>query len=376
MIVDRQILVNVLKLAAPALASEKNQVRELYHFWFDGDYLSAFNDILGIRIGFKTEFKGGVNGDHLIGVLENSRSRNIRLDEEDGNLMIKTGAAIIKLALLPVEDLLWRPVIPTENGYPLTKELLSAVDMCLLSVGKAKVLTPEQRGVTLIQNSTSLDCFSTDAVSLSWVKVDNNTPLMEDERCIIPTPFCEQLKNLGPVGAAMSFETNAVYCDSVILVGEVTAPNVRSNDPEFKTQVTAKALLFSKLVEDEDPIDFMSHVNRYLKGKGNFTVPPMMKLSIDRAMVVLAESQPVQLRIGTEDNDNWIFIFAEAEDMHGEVDDAIKLEGKEDNHPDIKVKVDAGVLKRGLDSCRQMMITEDCVVMRGAEGFVYVVATK
>jgi hypothetical protein len=369
---------------SPALAGEKNQVRELHNFWFDGTHISAFNDILGIRMEFESDFEGGVNGNHLLGILEKSRARNVRLEldaKEDGVLVVKAGSATARLALMPISDMLWNPSIPKDEGYTVTKEFLVGVNRCLLSVGTAKVLTPEQRGVTLIQNTSEFNIYSTDAVSLSWVKLKGNSSLGEDERCIIPTEFCEQLKNLGPIGSKLRFDANSVYCDSAVLVAEVVDTTKKDDKDPPREKVIVKSLLFSALVEDEDVVDFSKHIAGYIKGKGNFTIPGGMKMSIDRAMVILDEDQPINLKVGKEykdDDQKVVFIFATAEDQHGKINDIIDIKEEEDDHPEIQVRVDAKILKRGLDSCKYIMITNECVVMRSvpSEAFIHIVATK
>jgi hypothetical protein len=368
-IVNRQELLNTLRLLAPALAGEKNQVKELSHFWFDGKYVSAFNDILGIRIEFDSgDFTGGVNGDHLLGILENSPAKDIRMEEDNGNLAIRAGNAFIKLAVLPAADMLWKPVLPKAEPYSIPQAFMTAVDMCLLSVGKAKVLTPEQRGVTLIQHANSVDAFSTDAVSLSWMRIPDNTVLLEGERCILSTPFCEQLKNIGGKSAGLYFSASSVYCKSAVTVVESDDGNKIKD-----------ALLFAKLVEDDDPIDFNSHITRYMKGVGGkVTIPIGLRLSIDRAMVILNEGQPVELGIGKDQKDDdfkSIFIKSIGEEQTGEVDDAIGL-SESDEHSSIKVRVDAKILKRGLDNRKTMRVTEDCLILEGPELFVHIIATK
>src|SRR6266446_7416930 len=149
--INRQIFLGALKLASVALSNNKNQVEELNHFWFDGNHLSAFDDVLGVRVSFETEFKGGVKGDVLLGILENSRAKDVTIEQDDDkNLLIKVnnhkskdesikvGAARVKLALRPIEDWFWKPGLPVDIGYNITDEFLKGVDLTLLSVGTGK----------------------------------------------------------------------------------------------------------------------------------------------------------------------------------------------------------------------------------------------
>lgn len=370
MIVNRNELLAALKIAAPALAGAKNQVLELSHFWFDGTHLSAYDDLIGVKLDFPTEFKGGVLGDKLIGVLECCSDKEVEMTrEDDGNLMLTAGGAMITFALRPIEDWFWHPEPPEKaESYRLTKEFIQAVELTLLSVGSAKILNPEQRGITIIQNGdVSADLYSTDATAISWMQV----PLAKGERvlspemdrCIVPTQFCEILTKNAKPNSEILFDENSVYLYEVIKLGE-------GEDRD------AQVLFFSKLVEDETPLPFEDVVQGYIKGKGSFPIPGLFKQAIDRSLVMLEAEQPADLRVGkgetkkTADR-NYLYLYAET--PHGVVDDAVEIKGE---HPHIKVRVDSSLIKRGLDGRETMTVTDECLVMTGPKGFIHIVATK
>src|SRR5215469_12883210 len=236
--INRIVLVSTLKLASAALASEKNAVIELFHFWFDGKYVSAFNDILGMRFSLETDFTGGVSGDKLLGILENSRAKEVSLEKDkDNNLKLKAGSALITFALRPIEDWFWNPEVPKEDGYKITPAFINAIELTLLSVGNGKILPTEQKGITVIPlDGFNAELYSTDAITASRSCIETDR-LISPNRIIIPTPFCEQIKKFVAINSRLLFDDNAIYC-----VGEVFIESIKS---EF--------LLFSRLIEDDNP---------------------------------------------------------------------------------------------------------------------------
>lgn len=360
----RAELLGLLKALNPAVASSRNQLLELAHIWFSGTHVSAFDDLLGIKIEFETEFTGGVLGEKLIGVLERSRARDVDIGLDGDDLLMKIGAARIKLTRRPIEDWFWNPEIPKEDGFTITKSFQQAVDMALLSVGASNVLNPEQRGITIIQNGKAADLYSTDAVSLSWVQVDTTKqPVFNhSNRLIIPTPFCQQVKSLKGE-AELRFDENAVYC-----LTSITLVEGSKKEGEERKAVVAEALIFSKLVEDDNPVEFERLVKQFTGGDVELAieVPGQLKLRAERAMVLLGD-QPAELSV----EEGHLYLYAQT--PYGEVDDVLKIES---THPDVKAKIDVALLARALDVCTKISITKQSLVLTGPNNLVHVVACK
>ncbi len=348
--ISRLGLLGLLKALGPAIAGSKNQLPELSCVWFSGSHASAFNDVLGIRVAFATEFTGGVLGEKLLGVLERSRAKEVDVVIEGEDALLKIGAARIKLTRRPIEDWFWKPEVPEDAGYAVTKPFRDAIDLLLLSVGSASVLNPEQRGITVIQNGKVADLYSTDAVSLSWTQVDTSKQKVFDHssRLILPTTFCEQVKSLKN-DAELRFDENAVYCLTKFGEGDDQA----------------EALIFSRLVEDDNPVPFEDVVKQHVTDDKGVEVPTQLKLRASRAMVLLGD-QPVQIEV----EDNHLYLFAQT--AFGEVDDVLKV----GNHPNVKIKIDMALLHRALDGRERMTIAEHGVVMTGPESFVHIISVK
>jgi hypothetical protein len=357
--VNRVELLGLLKILAPALASPRNSVAELSHLWFDGESVSAFNDVLGIRVAFPTEFTGGFLGEKLIGVLERSRRAEVSVDVEGENATLKIGPARITLTCRPIEDWsgIWEPQVPKEVGYEITDQFREAVDLALVSVGSANVLNPEQRGVTVVQNGKAADLYSTDAVSLSWARIDTgNRPVAPaGSRLILPTPFCEQVTALkGP--AELKFDENAAYClADVVTTGKKAGEDTKAYE----------MLIFSRLVEDENPVSFEDVVKQHVWEGQGVAVPAQLKLRAERAMVLLSE-EPLEVEV----EDGQLYLYAQT--PYGEVDDVLKFP----DHPDAKAKVDAALLHRALDGRERMAISKDSVVLTGPKSFTHIISTK
>ncbi len=355
--IPRKDLLAVLKIVEPAISSNKNAVEELSHIWFSGKYVSAFNDLLGLQVSFKTEFSGGVRGDKILGILENSLARDITIEEADGgNLFMKAGSAHVTFALRPFEDWFWHPTVPDAKPFQVSKEFIDAIDLTLLSVGSGKVLNPEQRGITIIQNGGDADLYSTDSVSISWMKTKSTILTgKEQTRAILPTPFCEQFVKMATESSKLTIDENAVYYTG-----------------EFKSgDWIGDVLLFSKLVEDDNPVPFADVVNGYVGTKGAFPIPNRLKGSLDRALVLLSDGEPADIQI----KDEKLLLYAQSSSTPAEVDDVIKLE-KADKHAEILVKADPGLLKRGIEGRDDLAVTKDCLIMTGPKNFVHIISTK
>jgi hypothetical protein len=347
--IDRTLLLGLLKAVSPALAGSKNQVQELSNVWFSGDSVSAFNDLLGIRISLRTEFSGGIMGSKIIGVLDNSRARQVDITGTGEEALLKIGAARIKLTRRPIEDWFWEPEVPEAQGYRVGREFREVISLLLMSVGSANVVNPEQRGITVIQNGLAADLYSTDAVTMSWVKFATEQKIVDTaDRIILPTPFCECLVALKH-DAELRFDENAVYCLTKLVIGE----------EQFDM------MIFSKLVDDENPVPFERVVKDCLGDDQKFEVPSRLKMCTDRAMVLL-ENEPAELEI----KDGYLLLYAQT--PHGEVDDAIKI----GDCGEVSIKIDVALLRRALEGREQMSVSKHCIVLTGPGDFTHIIATK
>ncbi|MDE2426270.1 MAG: hypothetical protein KGO96_10240 [Elusimicrobia bacterium] len=356
--INRLELLGLLKIVSPALAGPKHAVQEMCCVWFDGQHISGFNDVLGVQVDFKTEFTGGMLGDKLIGVLERSTAKEIDFQAEGEDAVLKIGNASIKLTRRPIEDWFWSPEVPGSAGYEVTKQFREAVDLVLMSVGSSAAVNPEQRGVTIIQNGKGADLYSTDAVSLSRAYVSTGNRTIIDRRVVLPTVLCEQFKMLkGSI--ELRFDDGAVYC-----LAAVDPVGRKAESGEVRR--TYGAVVFSRLIDDEEPVDFEDVVSTYEVPKdGGAPVPSQLKRRAERAMVVLGD-HPLEVRV--EDG----YLHLDAQTPYGEVHDRLKFP----DHPDAELKIDASLLNRALEGREAMVLSENGVVMTGPADFLHIIGSK
>lgn len=373
--VSRRELLGLLSVLKPAVASIRNQVPELAHVWFDGEYASAFNDVLGIRVAFKTEFTGGMLGEKLTGVLDRSHDDRVVVECEDEGAVFAIGNAYIKLTRRPIEDWKWfsqeyQP--PKTSGHVVSDAFRNAVGAALISVGATNTMKPEQCGVTVVQNRSAADLYSTDAVSMSRIRVETgNKPVISSGgRVILPTPFCELVKAL-KYDAELRFDENGVFCLTQVDLGAAAEDSEAPDAAEKKAKVSRtlrEAIVFSKLVADDDPVEFDRVVEENVGPEDQVeyaAVPSELKQRAERALVLL-DDQPIEIEVKGKK----LYLYAHT--PYGEIDDVLPIRG----HPDVKAKIDLAIFRRALDVCTEMRISTNSVVLTGPGNLLHIVACK
>jgi DNA polymerase III sliding clamp (beta) subunit (PCNA family) len=350
---DRLEFLKALDLIKPAVAS-KALLDELTHIWLGSKHLTAYDDILGIRAPFECgDMAGGVKGALLLGLLNASGAKNIELDAaaEGKEAHLKAAKAKAKLALLEASRAVWEyPKVKAADFVPLSKELLAGLADVMIAVG-SDVSNPDQLGVTFALEEDGLTLYATDAktIARSHVAVPKG---YDEEHLIVPAPFAEQVLRL--CGADSKF---------AVLKGGVLA--------ETKGGVG----IFARQLDSPNPSDFSGALERVLPkgyGKDAVKIPGVMKMAIERALVILDGklAEPISMEVA----DNALFLKAVS--PLGELDDEIHLEeGKK--HKDVSIKIDPVLVKRGLDRCDHMLVTEGGLALLGRDlKFLYMIAAS
>lgn len=358
----RTALLSALRAAKPALAEGTNQLEALSHFWFDGELVSAFDGTLGIQVKLKTDFKGGVLGAKLLSVLEKSESTDISLTKSDDDNLVLSGESgdelfeQIKFALRPITEWFWAPPVPQVPEVKLDDDFIKAVRSLLFSVGSGKVLSPKERGLTFVQYEDALDMYSTDLHTLSWVTVEPGQPVLTaDNRAVVPTLFCEQLSKFKE-NARLRIDTMGAYLEGDIKVDE---------------EETTSVVMYVTLIEEDAPLQVEIITEKFDAAEDKFDIPARMRSSLDQAVVLIGDGQPLEVNVG--DNKKGGYLKFLAQSPFGHFDDEIPYEGE---HPRIKVKVDASLLRRGIEGRKKLSVTKSCVVTTGPGNFVHIIATK
>lgn len=361
-------LLEKLSLAAPALAKTAF-MPILECFWFTGTHIIAHNDQIGICVPFKTDFKAATKGELLLGLLKNSRAKDVDLSlagEKDAeHLLLKAAATKAKLGLEPLgsHPLDGVPKINAEKALKLGKQaedLLHAIDLVMLSV-TGDTTIPDQLGITFIPEEGGVGLFSTNDASMSYsfFKLAKKWPT----RVILPSLFCTQLRVLGGKNADISLE---VRKDQVIAT---------INDADDKGP---PIILFTRVIESERPHDFGRTLDAHYTPKVRkqlLPLPSRLKLICERAFIVSQDKKGnVKTSFKVEAGNLAVFT-----DGSGQVRDTMPLDG----HPDVALDVEVSFLRSALGSYHSALeeengafcVTPACVIMTSGES-VFMLAEK
>lgn len=348
----RAELLQALNMVRPALAA-KDLIEELSHVWFDGATITAYNDAdLGIQVPFKTDFKGGVRGALLLGLLNASKAKEVELETTDDNhLKLVASRTRGKLAVLDSERSVWQfPEFDPKDGVKINEDFLRVLQAVLVSVGN-DTSTPEKLGVTLVAEKTAVRMYSTDSKSVACVVAEapKGKWFKPGLRVILPTAFCEQLLRLCSGGGSMH-----IAQDSVV------AANPQG------------VMLYARLVDVQRPLDFVATFNQHadLKDGVAFDVPPKLALALERAMVILEGVVGESVEISTAAGKLRLEAHVEG---RANVKDYITLP---EGVPEVLLRVDPSLVKRALPYATQIAITEGAVVLLGEDDFIYLASAS
>jgi hypothetical protein len=363
--IARGLLLAVLEAASPALGTTRNLVPGLSHFWFDRENVTAFNDVLGIRVTFESDFTGGVEGERLLGLLKNSTANNVTLEARTRGrnpvLNVELGTTGVLLPMRPVAELLFHEKFPDDSRvFAVGSEFIDALKLTMLSCVAKKLASPAERGVTLIQKGVALDAFSTDDVTVSWVRVKEQSLFTTvPGRAIWPREFCDYFIRHFTSGTRVAIIGDAVWCTGG--VPQKSAP----------LDVT----VYAKLIEDNTPSDFAGFVRRY-EGEVAvaFKIPDDLTHALSRAVAMVPEKSPIELEVATVTDPDVRVLRLYANSAAGEFDDLMEIDA--DGHADLTVRADAVLIRRALAGRTSLAITRAGVVLTGPPGFFHFISIR
>lgn len=350
-------LVEKLDIAKAAL-SKSDQIEDFVYFWFDGDFVYAFDNVLGIRIPMKLGIRGGIRGSLLLGILSKLTAEEVQFQLEDENIAFYPEKENSKFSfpVKPFEDFedLWMIDEPKwDSAFKITKDVYEAITSILFSVGDAKIMHPEQKGVTLLQESSDeVEFYSTDEKTISRVIINIDGAMfssLEFDQCIFPTPFCEQLKKLGDpesMDGLLSVDDSCVY--------------FLRDDGLF---------IFSRLVENEDPVDFRDLIGKTLKDESYIEIPDKFFSAIDKAAFLTEKTESFNSTMRFADGVLSIIIETPFSGMIENI--ALK-------HKDIEIKFDPAILLRGISTGKRthFYVIDGYIVIKGPENFCHSISLK
>lgn len=353
---ERKKLLEKLKTVSPALSSNE-LIPIMTHFWFTGEDVMAYNDIIAISIPCKTEFMGAVPGKVLVDILSRSKARKVLLEPSKNSLMIKAASSRIKLPFLPPDEFIFEfPEFPDVKESDVFKGELfrEGIKICLMSVGLDSSI-PEQLGVTVKVDDDGLVLYSTNGATLSCARICMKEIPSFKSSIILPSLFCRQLLELSSKGSLLS-----VQKDHSLL------------------KVKSGARVFGRLLKSEKPLEFETVLKYHIPdrfGKKMVLIPSKMKGILDRAMVI-TDIHGDQQATDIEVKDGVVRFFSKSE--RGHIKDRMQITG---NHPDIKTRIEPGLLSQGYGVFDKIFFSDSCAIMwkrikksRGVNEFLYLIA--
>lgn len=335
-------LLDVLNKASSALSAQ-DFIPILSHFCFDGEAVTAYNDIQAIKIKLpeeiKAEIRGGVPGQLLLRTLASYGDSKITVDQPSKNMLeIRCGRSLGKFAVLGEEMFLFSTDdLDLEDAVeiPLTSEFSSAIQKCLVSVGNDPT-HPFQLGVTFEYSKKGITLYSTDNVSISRYVIPKSTASKKGS-VIVPESFCNVL---------LSFLKSYKTEDAVLKIGEGFAYVTIDDEVE----------LFTKLVHDNHPIDFASVIEHWTAGldfDNKQETPPDFQSVVDRSLIF--HSKIVDKAMLCKVDGKVVVTHTEAEGV-GRIKDDVSF-GKKITDEPFQFKVDPQNIARVMTFCNDILIT-------------------
>lgn len=341
---DRLTMLAALNIVKPALAA-KDLVEELTHVWFDDGTVTAYNDAdLGIRAPFESPFRGGIRGALVLGLLQNSRAKEVIFEEtgDEGAVLLKAARAKARLSVLDIARVVYEIPTQSKESFPFTEDLVSALKEVLVSVGNDTSI-PEKMGVTITLDK-DITLHTTDSKTIAEVVLAR--PKGKNKaRAILPTTFCEQLIRLCPAGGFLDIQQDLVCAENA--------------DGVF---------IWARLVEPATkPFDFVGAIARHDKFPygSSFEIPSRLSLALDRALTMLEGLPDEPVRITVDAGKLRLEVVAEG---RGELKDSVDIP---DTVPDVSFKIAPHLIKRAMGIATDIQMSDRVVYMSNGDGFSY-----
>lgn len=352
---DRAVLVDKLKLVAPAVAGN-DTVPALAHYWFTGDKLMAYDDRIAISVPLETEWQAAVPSS-ILAFLTLSRHKAVEFSLSDDLLYAKTGTSKVKLGTLPPEQFLFE-MPGAASGAALgvdVKALVMSLEECLCSISHDS-MDPQRLGVTLMMGEDKeLHLFTTNSSTLTHSRLPLKTKATFKGAVILSEQFCGELIRLSK---AMPLKKCALEIHN-----------------DYALFTTPDAILFGKLlVPGDSPIPWFEICAAAFSAKQRKSlveVPSKLELMVKRAILVTdSRANPTFTLVKILDGKLRFFSHSN----RGEVDDSLTLPSDK-ILPITEAEVNPKHLDTGLKHYDHMFIHDKCFVMAN-ESTDYLVSMK
>lgn len=347
--VKRTELATVLKQVAPALAN-RDLVPVFSCFCFDGQHVTAYDDMVAMRTKCKLPVKGGVPGAVLLGLLSATKVAKVDITTEGDTFMLKAGRSKQKLAMLGPDAFLFDMPTKKRMAFDNTKPLLDAIAQCLPTMG-TDPNTPDLVGITLSYKDGAATLYSTTRITGTRVSVKVKCVAAKATamHTILSPRFSELLVST----------SNRDGCKSLLFGGGcVTATFMSGLVLVSKCLVAQDTSIYVKAFEAADSKTMAKRLLPIPKGVGR---------ALERAAVLLATDKEAKTELRVEDGRLKLTTITPT----GQVVDMYKVGGKYDEHGSLRPDRLAGALT----TADTFALHQNTLCLHGS-GYVYIAATS
>lgn len=348
---DREELLSALQSAAPALAS-RDYIQVFTHFNFDGETVTAYNDLYAIRVPCGAPIDGALKGSTLVGLLSKSNAKELTIEQTEDEVKIHGGVTDLKLPVLSSDKFLFEFPNHDDTDYSLeiTPELMQGVNNCLISTVSDPQM-PSLMGVHLdFGSDDTLTVYATDNDTITRYIVTDIEGLPEacqDQRVIVPTQFAKLLSKYITGGDG-----------SMVYVTKDYLTVITSNNVE----------MFCKLVNADHALDFASLIDQSLDEDAGWSkMPRSFGNAVDRSTVLYGTGESPVCRMEVKADKLYLL----TESNYGQVSDNMTIRGK---HPSIKVSTNPVMLERVVDKMDHISIQNICVALASGKNYLHLIA--
>lgn len=341
---DREGLLAALGRLKPALRTG-GAIPELGHIWFESGRASAYDGGLGIRLALDTGLTCGAPGRPLMGLLGTSALKQVTLEQEEADLLVRLGKSKTKLKVLPSERDPWP--FPAQHPGKSARISEAAIEAlrAVLVVKPSPATRLEHHGVLVYCSGSDIDVYATDSRTIAQATYSEKATGLP-KFLFVPRPLAEQIVVLCPRGTELY-----VAEDHLAAVG---------NGVE----------LCSNVLDTTGMVDIPKVVRKtHDPHPDSVALPAGLEAALDRAEVLAGSSDESVITVTVRGRN---FSLA-GKYQYGELQEDLVLEA---DHPDVEIAVVTSALRRGMLSADAFSSTKESMAFYGGDNFLYLVAAR
>lgn len=347
---DREEFLSALSDAAPALAV-RDTIPALQNFWFSEGCVYAYDGGLGVRVPFNTGLECGLPGKALMDLLRTSALKEVELTEDDGEITVRLGKAVVKMRSVSMDGFPWNFPEPEAKKPPkkavafeLSADVLAAFGRMETSRRTGKAERTIEQGVVVIPGKVTA-FYATDSASISHIDVGVTSP-KDMPKLLVPWEFVDRFLKLAAPDNPMYILDDCL----VVQNGEVL---VCSNLLEFPDAPDVEKVAAPHLTDEQDTLA---------------ELPPGLQGALDRAIILGGKEEAVVKLAATAKT-----LSVRGKFPLGELNETFALKTSVD---DAQGSFAADRIRRGLKGTNAFLLDGALIMQEPKEGFSYILAGK